>query len=543
MNIPTAPSGGPAAASVFKPRDRRAAARQPIWLKRDKFARHGDALLSAARAADPLERCLAVVRFALGTLADVLRPGGPDPDDTPVTALGQHHVTVRQLGPAARTRQGGGGAGAEGGRPSPGSVPPLPRVHVQELLAFDPAEGPKQLAHAGSGPPAATAHLRCTPVAKVKARRLGRDVSIKVKLEGGCEVVLRPAPPHPPPHSGPMLPGLAATAQQRQQAQHAADSAAATAGPAPEEERYRLELPALVLRGKLPTAAQPEFRGDLTVQCPATGLTACLTFKEDGAIKGSLELRQHPGQQAAWAAGGGAPPNGLVGSFAGSLLDTVRVVCPGLGLEGTVHSEQPPAPSRPGGLPPLAQIINLAAPGPQQLPRLWSALHDALLYHDPKQARGRACGVVTGGKAAEDLSRRLTAQLHGLFYEAAGAGPGGGGVAGDGGAAAGAAASTAGAGGAGGSEAATGAAGTAADSDSDSDFEAAAREEGDSPDDPRDVPPSYKAQHAAGRRVGWQLHYSVVTDAAPEPAPARASAGGAGAAAVVAAGGPAAATA
>lgn len=52
-------------------------------------------------------------------------------------------------------------------------------------------------------------------------------------------------------------------------------------------------------------------------------------------------------------------------------------------LEGDIHSEQPPAP----GLPPLAPALDLAAPGPQQLPRLWSALHDAFLYADPAQVQ------------------------------------------------------------------------------------------------------------------------------------------------------------
>ncbi len=44
--------------------------------QRDKFARHGEALLLAARGPSPLERCLGVLRLALGLLADVLRQGG-----------------------------------------------------------------------------------------------------------------------------------------------------------------------------------------------------------------------------------------------------------------------------------------------------------------------------------------------------------------------------------------------------------------------------------------------------------------------------------
>ncbi len=83
-----------------------------------------------------------------------------------------------------------GAKSAGTGAPSAGPVnggsgggPALPRVHVQELLSFDANEGPKQLLVADPGceaPAAAVAALRIDPRVKVKAKRLGRDVSIKV---------------------------------------------------------------------------------------------------------------------------------------------------------------------------------------------------------------------------------------------------------------------------------------------------------------------------------------------------------------------------
>jgi hypothetical protein len=61
------------------------------------------------------------------------------------------------------------------------------------------------------------------------------------------------------------------------------------------------------------------------------------------------------------------------------------------------------------GVPPAAAVIlrtlNLRRPGPLASPRLWAALHDAVLYSDPRAASG---GKVRGRAAA--LARRLPAQ-------------------------------------------------------------------------------------------------------------------------------------
>ncbi|PNW87146.1 hypothetical protein CHLRE_02g110900v5 [Chlamydomonas reinhardtii] len=702
-------SGG-GMSSVFRSRDRqKTPRRQPIWLKRDKFMRHGELLLSAALSAvispapaseppgpaeaagaassggpggrgeddtagvaQALERCLAVVRFAVGMLADMLRPGGPDSDDLPVTALGQHHVTVRQLLAAARTQQQHPMATSGTGRTLP---VPAPRVHVQELLSFDPAEGPKSLAviepaavaGAGDGTSgllllerlAAVARVRIDPRVSAKAKRLGREVSLKVKLDGGGEVVLlRPLPPFqhggtassPPDaaragpggaapvspgsgaggagHSGvsvvmpppaglarpsplvDLLPpttliaasissGAPAEAAPAQPAEHAPGDGGAVAErqpqqpppnqqlpppppPAPQpalqqapaaeqhrhpepqqaQERYLISsLPSLVLRGRLPHAAEPEFKGDLVVHSPDTGMMVSITFGEGGAAKGVVEMQppqpQLPagssssasfsaGSSPARQAAGGTPVGrrqqqsrfaGVLGRVSGSLHDSIQVTCPALALEGDIHSEQPPAP----GLPPLAPALDLAAPGPQQLPRLWSALHDAFLYADPAQA--------SGGKAAEQLTHQLAGMLHSLFPGSRSSSRSGG-AGGSSSAAAGPVAMARSAqgtragrsvAGAAGKESIVGASSSAAaastaaaanpdDSDADSDFEAAAaRDAGDTAEDPRDVPPNYKAKHAAGQRLGWQLQYTLVLpDASAAPAAANSATGAAG---------------
>lgn len=77
------------------------------------------------------------------------------------------------------------------------------------------------------------------------------------------------------------------------------------------------------------------------------------------------------------------------------------------GLEGVVHSCTSPAPTVPtssGGtspvaapLPPPMRYIALQQLGPMRLPRLWSALHDALMYADPKAAVGGKVGWIVHG--------------------------------------------------------------------------------------------------------------------------------------------------
>eukprot|EP00198_Chlamydomonas_reinhardtii_P010365 XP_001699702.1 predicted protein [Chlamydomonas reinhardtii] len=434
-------SGG-GMSSVFRSRDRqKTPRRQPIWLKRDKFMRHGELLLSAALSAvispapaseppgpaeaagaassggpggrgeddtagvaQALERCLAVVRFAVGMLADMLRPGGPDSDDLPVTALGQHHVTVRQLLAAARTQQQHPMATSGTGRTLP---VPAPRVHVQELLSFDPAEGPKSLAviepaavaGAGDGTSgllllerlAAVARVRIDPRVSAKAKRLGREVSLK-------QAPAAEQHRHPEP----------------QQAQ----------------ERYLISsLPSLVLRGRLPHAAEPEFKGDLVVHSPDTGMMAS----------------------------GGKAAEQLTHQLAGMLHSL---------FPGSRSS------SRSGG----AGGSSSAAAGPVAMAR---------------SAQGTRAGRSVAGAAGKE-------SIVGASSSAA-------------------AASTA-------------AAANPDDSDADSDFEAAAaRDAGDTAEDPRDVPPNYKAKHAAGQRLGWQLQYTLVLpDASAAPAAANSATGAAG---------------
>lgn len=56
--------------------------------------------------------------------------------------------------------------------------------------------------------------------------------------------------------------------------------------------------------------------------------------------------------------------------------------CPGLAVEGSVFD----AASAYG--PPPCRVLDLAHLGPMTLCRLWSAVHDALMYNNPQQVTG-----------------------------------------------------------------------------------------------------------------------------------------------------------
>ena len=56
------------------------------------------------------------------------------------------------------------------------------------------------------------------------------------------------------------------------------------------------------------------------------------------------------------------------------------------GVEVTVHD---------AGSLPLSKCVDINNLGPQQLPRLWSCIHDACMYNDPLQAAGGKVGAAT----------------------------------------------------------------------------------------------------------------------------------------------------
>ncbi|GAX80360.1 hypothetical protein CEUSTIGMA_g7799.t1 [Chlamydomonas eustigma] len=403
---------------------------QPVTVRQDMYYHTGSILQQAQLTAEPLPRLIAVLKLVLHLICDAVRPAttlqmkesqkgrapatlGPDPQNTPVAMLGQHYLTQRDLC-----------------RYSDGSVD---RVYVQEICTFDKEEGPKKLRKLekeGASPLSALTWW-VDPTARAKHKRMGGVNYVKVSMTGGGRV------------------SFVAESLQADQEVSSAAAAAAAASKAlitQEQDVYEFSIPTLVLLEPLSGNCALEWKGyditrsnigylaikhrptthpsgKLSVLCRQSGLTAILQIKEGGEVKGIIEAVE------------AGPPGSLleirsnkIGTVSGDWRKEVTVSCLGLGLEGVVHTTiqkvaathlgvspstsrlraaaSLPTPSLP---PTPLHVLDLNRLGPMRLPRLWSALHDCLLYNDKSQARG--------GKAALKLSQGLAQDLRALFFD------------------------------------------------------------------------------------------------------------------------------
>jgi len=89
-------------------------------------------------------------------------------------------------------------------------------------------------------PPLALLHWQLVPIAHAKAKRLGRELSVKIELGGSCQVVLCPEEASPSVAAG--------------------VRGGAVAGGA-EEEGYVVQLPALVLLDPLAAECPVAYKG------------------------------------------------------------------------------------------------------------------------------------------------------------------------------------------------------------------------------------------------------------------------------------------
>ncbi|WIA19448.1 hypothetical protein OEZ85_004063 [Tetradesmus obliquus] len=453
--------------------------RAPITLKDDKYMQHGQMLLAVQQSPVPLERLLAVAKLAVTFLTNLLRPSN-DTQDIPILILGHHYVSHRLLGEGTAATIPGTAAAAAApttaaAGPSTGSGSALAAgaaaagsgagggtsyaAHLQEICTFDSNEGPKSFTGV-EGVSLALLDLSLAPLAVAKSKRLGRELSIKVNLT--------------PPSGGSLLQLLTW------------------------REEYSLAWPALQLLAPTSPRCPVVFKGELAISCRATGLLLSLHFAKDCSVKGTIE--QLPGSTAAAAAamaaasaaGGTGGKVQVLGTVAGHWTSVINVSCPKLGLEGVLYDNSSISPA------PLPQL-DLAHLGPMKLPRVWSAIHDALLYADPR--------VAAGGRAASKLALTMGQYLKALTLDSA--------TSRDVAPSAMAAAHTASAAAAASSRAASSAgamSSAVSTADTDADLEEFDRSvEGRSKDteDTRAVPPCYKAQHAEGHKLKYLLHYSL----------------------------------
>jgi hypothetical protein len=99
-------------------------------------------------------------------------------------------------------------------------------------------------------PPLALLHWQLVPVAHAKAKRLGRDLSVKIELLGSCSIVLIPAGP---PAGGTVDAG------DRRNAAGRGDSGGDGGGA---RETYAVQLPSLLLLDPLSSECPVVYKGE-----------------------------------------------------------------------------------------------------------------------------------------------------------------------------------------------------------------------------------------------------------------------------------------
>ena len=241
----------------------------------------------------------------------------------------------------------------------------LTRVYLQELCSYDPVEAPipsskyRQPGHTDI----ATWSFNFVPTARAKVRKEGIIGSglpyLEVAWVGGGNIEF-------PRHA----------------------------------ETYNFTLPSLILTSPMSEECPLDFEGTIAVECAATGLRTVLKFKpwQEGFVKGEVRRLAGDGEvkiarvEGRWQSQISA--FGLENSTEGVLFDI---------------TDFPP----PLVMPP---VIDLAKPGPQTIPRFWSAVIEAAIYVDTHDAD-------KAGKAAGELAAGLPEALRAALLYTAPEGP------------------------------------------------------------------------------------------------------------------------
>jgi hypothetical protein len=137
--------------------------------------------------------------------------------------------------------------------------------------------------------------LGLDPVATAKSKRLGRELTIKVELNGSG------SPCGPSGVGGPSCVTLLESG-----------------------DTYALSWPSLRLLAPTSSRCPVAFKGELCVSCAASGLLLTVNFAKDHSVRGSIEQVDAPP---------GESPSGrstVLGSLTGHWTSTVRVSIPSL---------------------------------------------------------------------------------------------------------------------------------------------------------------------------------------------------------------------
>ena len=343
----TAQQPDPAAAAAKKKRERP-----------DKFVRQGRVLALAAQPAESpaareegtMERLLSVVRLTFMALADVLRVGD-GMSDIPRPIVGEHYIGRRDLGPC------------KGGTLS---------LQVQEICTFDEKS---QVAHQPRWPKEelrATMTVAVRPWARTQGKLILNNVTLELNLEGGAVVQLD---------------------------RH--------------REEYQIRFPAMRFTQPLdPAETVCDFAGQAEVSCPENRLEARIEFRSGSAVRGTIVRHRQPAQDASAFSALTSELKGpkvmamLRGRWDRQVLVTQRKHPKG----GFTPGEEALLYDASTGYPKHLKVnkhMDVARIGPVQLPRLWTAMHDALMSIDPRRC--------SNSSAARDLAKGLKAQLPRFF--------------------------------------------------------------------------------------------------------------------------------
>ncbi|CAG9461073.1 unnamed protein product [Pedinophyceae sp. YPF-701] len=296
-------------------------------------------------------------------------------------------------------------------------------LHIQEMAFYD-GEEVEPYCRRPEGSLRAFMDINARPQAKVKGGRLRRSVAIRVQLRARCKVTM-------PSHA----------------------------------ETYVFELPDVLIMDPMGTAASAiELQGDVKISAPANGLSCTMQFRPGARVDGFVERL-----------------NGLaterVCTLSGAWDGEVHASSAVLGATGLVFTAVAP------GQPPVQRSVDLRRFGPRQLPRLWTAIHDALYSMEP--------GDASAGALPQQALREVRAELSDLTIRSQLAGGAPGLLAAQGAAEAGKPAG----------------AGRDVDGDSDSDD---SDDEGLPPRSVVQMPPCIWAMKKQGRAMWWRLQYRLL---------------------------------
>jgi len=307
----------------------------------DSYLRHSQLLVDADSAEDPVERMLIVCRLLFSFCCDILRTSD-QVTDVPIPTLGFHHIARKELG----TCPGGN-----------------LRLHLQEICTFSSQTQAAALSHQ-KGVVRSTMTIALRPWARTKGLLLGNN-SVQICLEGGAVVQLDRY-----------------------------------------REEYTMTFPSLMVHSPLTEDSLADFAGQAGITCLESGIEAKINFKANHAVKGVVQQISSRG------------------SSMEKLLPTSMRTKVFHQLAGrwdkriTITNRNPEKPplieDQPGNLLfdshqdqgngcYINKRLDISRLGPLQLPKLWSAFHDALMSIDPD----RSANTTTARQLGVDLKSQL----------------------------------------------------------------------------------------------------------------------------------------